>query len=384
MTVNFLRWPRGGKYFFSLQNVVFLAISGFVTAFAGTNGRTQNRQTLEFAPKTLLSEYGFFTGPLADLQPAAHVFAYDVNAPLFSDYAEKARFIALPPGEKMIYQPETAFDLPVGAIIIKNFYYFHDAGHPEKGRRILETRLLLREAKSWKALEYVWNDAQTDAALEVAGAQFPVSWLAADGKKHAIEYLAPNLNQCKGCHSYDGQFVPLGVNARQLNRDQQFAEGIDNQLLHWQKAGVIELPADFDPAAAPRLADYREPRQSPRIDLPDGKAAHQVSIEQKARAYLDANCGHCHNAHGPASTSGMFLDIAEQNPERLGVNKTPVAAGRGSGNRRFGIAPGRPDESILVYRMENDDPGIRMPELGRQLEHREGVELIRIWIREMK
>jgi hypothetical protein len=52
--------------------------------------------------------------------------------------------------------------------------------------------------------------------------------------------------------------------------------------------------------------------------------------------------------------------------------------------RRYGIVPGKPSESILVFRMESDDPGIRMPELGRQLKHQEGVALIKDWIREMK
>ena len=107
-------------------------------------------------------------------------------------------------------------------------------------------------------------------------------------------------------------------------------------------------------------------------------------MEAAARSYLDANCGHCHNPHGPANTSGMMLDFFEKDPERLGVKKTPVAAGRGSGNRKFGIVPGKPDESILVLRMESDDPGIRMPELGRQLAHKEGLYIVKAWIKNMK
>lgn len=331
----------------------------------------------EAAPKNLLSEYGFFKGPLAELQAAEHVFPYEVNAPLFSDYAEKARFIALPVGQKMTYHPEQSFELPIGAVLIKNFYFFNEAAHSEKGRRILETRLLIKEEKGWKALEYLWNDEQTDAVLEVAGASFPFQWVDAGGKSQSIQYIAPNLNQCKGCHSYDGKFVPLGATARQLNRAVDASNHAENQLVYWNKAGWLDLPADFDAAAAPRLADYRHPAESP------ANPAFSDPLTARARAYLDANCGHCHNAHGPASTSGMFLDIFETNPERLGVNKTPVAAGRGSGNRRFGIVPGKPQESILVYRMENGEPGVRMPELGRQLEHREGVELIKNWIRQM-
>jgi uncharacterized repeat protein (TIGR03806 family) len=326
-------------------------------------------------PHQHLSEYGFFQKPLADLLPAKGVFPYEVNAPLFSDYAEKARFIYLPDDRSMTYQSEREFDFPVGAVIIKNFYYYHDASRPENGRKILETRLLIKEEKSWKALEYLWNEDQTDAVLEVAGASFPVSWQDAQGNKQQISYIAPNLNQCKGCHSYDGQFVPIGITARQLNRD--------NQLAIWAERGQLTLPPDFKSENAPRLADYRradggfERYPNVQCNAPDALTA-------RARAYLDANCGHCHNPHGPASTSGMFLHIRETNDERLGVGKAPVAAGRGSGHRKYGIVPGKPDQSILLYRMEQDDPGIRMPELGRQLMHNEGVALIRDWIKSLK
>lgn len=324
------------------------------------------------APHQHLSAYGFFTGKMADLTPAPRVFPYEVNAPLFSDYAEKARFIFLPDSNRMRYHKEREFDFPTGAVIIKNFYYHHEASKPEMGRKILETRLLIKEEKGWKALEYVWNEAQTEAVLEVAGATFPVEWINEAGKKQAIPYSAPNLNQCKGCHSYDGKFVPIGITARQLNRNGQLAE--------WGQKGWLSLPPDFQAEKAPRLADYRlsdggfDHYPNAQCDFPDATTA-------KARAYLDANCGHCHQPHGPASTSGMFLHIDEKDMEKLGLGKPPVAAGRGSGKRKYGIVAGKPEQSILLYRMEQDDPGIRMPELGRQLMHREGVELIKHWIK---
>jgi hypothetical protein len=69
---------------------------------------------------------------------------------------------------------------------------------------------------------------------------------------------------------------------------------------------------------------------------------------------------------------------------QLGIGKAPVAAGKGSGGRLFGIVPGKPEESILQYRIESTHPGIMMPELGRKLVHEEGVELVRQWISEMK
>lgn len=351
--------------------VILPLAGGWIMAFSGPQ---DSLGTLTIAPKARLSDYGFFTSPLASLQPAAQVFPYDVNAPLFSDYAEKARFIYLPAGAQMTYQPDAAFDFPVGATIIKNFYYAQEAD-----RRIVETRLLLRESTGWKALTYVWNAEQTDALLEVAGSTLPVQWRPATGKAQQLEYIVPNLNQCKGCHSYDGRFVPIGITVRQLNLD---TKPVDNQLIAWQKLGYLNLPPGFDPATAPRLADYRLSDAALQQQHPALPPADYTTA--RARAYLDANCAHCHNPHGPASTSGMFLGMEEQDPEKLGVGKPPVAAGRGSGHRRYGIVPGKPNESILVYRMESDDPGIRMPELGRQLAHKEGIDVVKAWIREMK
>jgi hypothetical protein len=66
------------------------------------------------------------------------------------------------------------------------------------------------------------------------------------------------------------------------------------------------------------------------------------------------------------------------------VEKRPVAAGRGSADLDFPIAPGAPDRSILVHRLASSDPGIMMPELGRTLVDGEGLALVRQWIAEMK
>jgi hypothetical protein len=49
----------------------------------------------------------------------------------------------------------------------------------------------------------------------------------------------------------------------------------------------------------------------------------------------------------------------------------------------FAIEPGRPERSILLYRIESADPGVMMPELGRQRVDARGVALVREWIAEM-
>ena len=104
-----------------------------------------------FEKKEKLSEYNFFTGRLADLRPVASVIPYDINMTLFSNYAEKLRFIKMPDGMQAGYTAEGALEFPVGTVIIKNFYYENDFRKPGQGRRILETRLLVHEEKGWVA-----------------------------------------------------------------------------------------------------------------------------------------------------------------------------------------------------------------------------------------
>jgi len=296
-----------------------------------------------------LSSYRFFTGTLKELNPSKGVISYDINAPLFSDYASKKRFIFLPEGKKMKYSPEDVFDFPEGAVLIKNFYYPQDAG------RIIETRLLIKETSGWKALPYIWNDEQTDAFLEPGGGEKTVN----AGALGNIRYLIPNQTQCKNCHTRGDRMMPVGPTARQLNKK--------NQLEDWKAQNLIEgLPANHQ---IPKLTAYDD--ESADVDL-------------RARSWLEANCAHCHRSDGPAKTSGLHLLASVTDPMKLGIGKAPVAAGKGSGGKKYDIVPGFPEESILYFRIVSNDPGIMMPELGRSIVHEEGARLISKWIREMK
>ena len=103
-------------------------------------------------------------------------------------------------------------------------------------------------------------------------------------------------------------------------------------------------------------------------------------VAARARAYLEVNCGHCHSRTGFASNSGLYLQHDEPNPVHAGIGKHPVAAGRGSGGRMVAIAPREPDASILLHRMESNEPGVMMPQFGRSVPHAEGVALVRAFI----
>ncbi|MEQ9425340.1 MAG: SO2930 family diheme c-type cytochrome [Cyclobacteriaceae bacterium] len=317
----------------------------------------------ELGPQKL-SEWGFFDGDLADLKPANGIIPYDLNTPLFSDYAYKLRFIKLPTGLKASYHPTETFDFPVGSILIKNFYYPDDFHKPEGKRTIIETRVLIREEVEWKALTYVWNNEQAEAYLEIAGASVDISWRDKSGTIQNIPYSVPNLVQCKSCHDFKGKMLPIGPTARQLNRKYQDNPKKPNQLAHWMQLHILDSLPPI--SGIPRLAVWDDDNNG--------------TLSERARAWLEINCAHCHRKEGPAKNTGLYLLASQNDPYKIGINKPPVAAGRGSAGLRFAIVPGDAEASILFQRIKSLDPGIMMPELGRKLNHDEGVDLIKTWI----
>lgn len=366
-----------------------LALLACVTsAVAQAPAPVNDRAILAERPPELLSAYRFFRDAGAR-DPNTRVTAYDLNTPLWSDGALKFRYVYIPAGAQAQYNDERVFDFPVGTVLIKTFAFAADMRRPTENVRFLETRLLIRRAEGWVAYPYVWNEAQTEARLSSIGANIPVSFITAAGETTELDWAVPNRNQCKGCHDRAGDLTPIGPSARNLNREAFYPDltiggangspvgGRDNnpivfesgpasQLATWQSLGLLD---SFPASTAPRV-----PRA---YDASDG------TLEARARAYLDVNCAHCHNPEGPAHTSGLDLRWSQHEPISWGVNKRPVAAGRGSANMQFAIAPGDPDHSFLLYRMESTDPGVMMPELGRQTVDPRAIALMREWISTM-
>jgi uncharacterized repeat protein (TIGR03806 family) len=296
--------------------------------------------------------------------PAADVIPYDVISPLFSDYATKHRFVRVPAGQQITVDANGDLVFPEESVIVKTFGFRADLADPTSAERLIETRLLWRHGGRWVPLIYVYDDDMREARLFQYGRRVPVEWDAPTGHV-AITYRVPDAVQCANCHGGTDPVHLLGVRVRQLDRDHDYGSGPENELDHFVSIGIL--------ASAPAEAD-----RHPLVD-PFGSA----DLEARARSYLEANCAHCHREHGASEQSGLLLGIGIDDPYRLGVCKGAAAAGPGTGGRTADIMPGEPDASIMVFRVESDVPGIKMPELPTVLHHAEGAQLIRDWIASM-
>ena len=321
--------------------------------------RAVNARVEEPFPKKL-SDWHLFAATSPALQPNTGVVPYDLNTPLFSDYASKYRFVWMPPGTPAQFRDEGALEFPLGTILIKTFAFPVDGRATE---RLVETRLLVRTKAEWKPLSYIWYDAQTEASLETVPDPVKIKFTSLSGKRHEFTYVIPNANECHECHDNQKVLLPIGPKARNLNKNYAYSTGTENQLEHFARLGYLEgLPA---PAARPRAAKWDDPQMG--------------SLDERARAYLDSNCAHCHQPGGQAGYTGVDFRSTQREITQQGLCKSPNSAGA-VGALSFDLVPGHPDDSILIYRLESTAPKVSMPALSRDVVHEEGVQLLREWI----
>jgi uncharacterized repeat protein (TIGR03806 family) len=293
---------------------------------------------------------------------------------LFTDYAHKLRTAWIPAGKSAkLIDEEIVY--PVGTVLTKTFYYPKDQNGTllkvadktplavdTQKNQLIETRVLVKRDAGWDALPYVWNDEQTEAFLRVAGASKPINLKTETNENLDFVYFVPNGNQCSGCHVTshpDGGMHPLGAVAKQLHAKRSPADtALQSDL--FVARGWLDRTLD-----QPATATWRDP---------------SAPTEERAVAYLNMHCGHCHNPKGAADTSALLLDGSHTSAVGRGVCKPPIAAGGGTGNLKYGIVPGAPEQSILLYRMASNKPDEMMPELGRSLVHQEGLKLMSDWI----
>jgi uncharacterized repeat protein (TIGR03806 family) len=315
-----------------------------------------------------LSSYCMITMQNGTVTANDGVTPYDLQTPLFSDYAVKYRTVWMPPGTSVSYVEGARFEFPVGTVITKSFGFPADLRDANASVKWIETRVLVHRTKGWKGTTYRWDDAQQHATIQPGGEVLDFTFIDTSGKTQAPNYLVPSQSECLKCHANDGNMITLGPWADQLNREFTYADGTkENELTHWSRIGILKgapsptqapvLPAAFDPTGG--------------------------DVATRARAYLQANCSYCHSDGGEARTTGLDLTYDETSSMQLGICKMPIAAGKAAEGMFYDVVPGHPEQSILVYRMQSTAPAIAMPEIGRSLEHTEAVQLVSDWIASM-
>jgi hypothetical protein len=252
---------------------------------------------------------------------------------LWSDGAVKTRWIQLPDGKQIDSADMDHWKFPVGTKFFKEFAL--------DGKR-LETRLIWRVADTGNRERdtlfgsYVWNDDETEATFEKAGAM----------NIRGTDHDAPAADQCWFCHiGEDGR--ALGFSALQLG-------------------DVSQLPLSNPPPAG---APFAAPNA--------------------ALGYLHANCGHCHNPKGDAwSNSNMILrlDVAETTAASTKIVQTTVGVdvqqwlGHGYTKR---IVAGDPATSAIFARISQRGANLQMPPIATEFVDPAGVELVRTWIQSL-
>ncbi|MFO0934420.1 MAG: PQQ-dependent sugar dehydrogenase [Planctomycetota bacterium] len=313
-------------------------------------------------PQTL-SATGLFSD-VPNRVPAPGLVPYDVQMPLWSDDAVKARWVALPGTATVGWSQDGAWSFPVQTVLVKSFDLPLVAGNPASAVPV-ETRVLLLTPSGWEGYSYRWRDDGTDADLLPAGSTrvLTITDPSAPAGTRSQTWTFPSRTDCLRCHTAAVGRV-LGLSTRQLNGDFDYGVvggRVDNQLRTWSGIGMFSggIPS---PSSLPA---------HPRMD--DGAA----TVAARARAYLDTNCAPCHRPGGPTPVT---IDLRSTVPVgSMGVvGATPQAGGLGLPTPLL-VAPGSRNGSVLWLRMQATD-GNRMPPLGTVRVHVEGSDLVGDWI----
>lgn len=315
---------------------------------------------LSKVPYSQLSDYHFFINDLREQQPNSGVVPFQPASTLFTDYASKKRFVWMPEGKKARYNGDgKVLEFPDGTVLIKTFYYEHL--QPDDNSRIIETRLMIRKDGNWIFANYVWNEHQTEAFLDMAGSYTDINWKNDSGTILPIRYRIPSESECFTCHKSSELPIPIGPKPQNLDHPYPYHDGTKNQLQHWIEIGYLE---DNLPAEISATIDYKDATQP--LDL-------------RLRSYIDINCAHCHQEGSHCDYRPLRLAFSETDiRENLGVC---IAPDENIGSQlKYIILPQRPDRSVMYYRLMSSDENIRMPLLGRSIVHEEGVALLEEWI----
>jgi uncharacterized repeat protein (TIGR03806 family) len=297
-------------------------------------------KTSDFRFPVSLASLGFFKDELSDLIPNEGVITYELSSTLFTDYAEKQRLIKLPKGKKMVLKGDGLPVFPEGTMIAKTFFY--DGLPGEKTKQIIETRVLLLKKGKWFAGTYKWDKAQTRASYTDQSSTVPVEYRDNKGRYLHISYHIPSAEECQSCHRFADETIPIGPKAMNMNRLVMVKGKAVNQLEAFKTLNVLSVGKTDNISILPAYLDKN------------------TSLEHRARAYLEINCAHCHNPAGMAYQQTIMLGY-----------KVPL--------EQSGI---RFKKDNIADRISAMGP-FHMPKIGTTILDKEGVELIRSYLKSL-
>jgi uncharacterized repeat protein (TIGR03806 family) len=339
-----------------------------------------NSIDLTQVPYPKLSDYKFFVGAMKEQLPTLNVLPYEPASSLFTDYAHKKRFVWMPQGTKATFNGDSkTLELPVGAALIKTFYYENVQNvTPVGSKRIIETRIMIRLASGWIFADYVWNSSQTEAYYDTSGSNTDITWIDENNVSKSANYRIPAQVQCITCHKVKVNGIdtntPIGIKPQNLNFNYNYGSEIKNQLTKWIDEGYLVGGFTY-PTIQNTTVDYRDLNKS---------------IELRARSYVDINCAHCHQNDRHCDYRPMRFAFAETGlPNGEGNTKMGVCVNT-SDMQDFPstlnkiVSPANINSSMMYYRLNTTNESYRMPLHGRTLIHTEGVALIADWINSLQ
>lgn len=288
--------------------------------------------------KTNLSELNLFLGDLNELNITSRAFEYKLSTPLFTDYAHKQRIIALPEGTQMQFNGDGLPLFPDNTLIAKTFFYNNNERDLSLGRKIIETRILIKINGSWQTGNYRWNDDQTDAILDLDGSTLPVTWIDAENNTNSTNYKIPSNTDCFTCHGNNNNIIPIGPKLRTMNFEVNGINQLEQFIANNQLSGVASS------TSVRSLPNWQD---------------ENARLEDRARAYMDINCAHCHIPGGQCEDQST-LNLAFETP----LEESEIV-----------------EQSFLIeYRTSFYFEGISMPFIGTSMLHTEGVTLIQDYL----
>jgi glucose/arabinose dehydrogenase len=306
-----------------------------------------------------LSEVGLFRD-MSRPEPVAGFVSYTVQSPLWSDGANKRRWLALPADETIAYRANGPWLFPEGSVFVKHFEMALDEREPAR-MTPLETRLFVAgSGGNYYGITYKWNSEGTDAEVVTEPIVEALELTLADGSIRSQTYYYPGPRDCLTCHNQDAGFV-LGVRAAQLAGPPGAEPDAGNPLRDFAARGLFgDAPVALDEVV-------------PLASLAD----ETRSLEDRVRSYWDGNCSMCH---------GLLRDIRARWDARYA---TPLADqgvvngislyGAGDGSTLL-VEPGAPQRSILYQRSATRLEGVRMPPLGSERPDDAYLQVLERWI----